>query len=232
MSGQRIAFLGASLVRGRVSASFVDLLARERPDDVFLNAGVDGDLAINALRRVDVLLVERPGVVVVLVGTNDVLAASTPLRRAVYRRWKKLPEAASPSFYERSLDEIVTRVKAAGVRCLLATLPPLGEDPHASIALALVEANGVVRRVADRHRVELIDVHGLVAGEIAVCCPQGGRALPRHDLDLVRAAWRRRLLGWSFERIGRANGYRVLSDGVHLAEPMAQRVAALISSRL
>ncbi len=231
-ASMRAAFLGASLVRGRVSASFVDLVRAARPGDEVRNAGVDGDLAVSALGRLEPVLAWRPDVVVVLVGTNDVLATLSARRARVYRAWKRLREPPTLAGYEHALDAIVGRVHGAGARCVLATLPPLGEDPTSQANQRLLEANEVVRAVARRHDVTLVDVHGAVAALIDERAPHGGRPLPPTDWHLVGAMLRRRVLGWSFARIGAANGYRVLSDGVHVAEDAARVIADLMTAAL
>lgn len=215
-----------------MSASFVELVQAARPHDEILNAGVDGDLAVNALARVGAVLAWRPDVVVVLVGTNDVLATLSARRARVYRWWKRLADEPTPQRYHEALDAIVRRVQEAGARCLLATLPPLGEDATSTAGQRLLAANEALRAVARAHGVDVVEVHDAIAAELARRAPGGGRALPAGDLDMVRAMVQRRLLGWSFERIGGANGYRVLSDGVHLGEGAARLVGDLMVAAL
>ena len=52
--------LGASIVRGQFSANFVDMLKTRLSDFQFVNAGVNGDLAYNVLRRLDAVLAQQP----------------------------------------------------------------------------------------------------------------------------------------------------------------------------
>jgi lysophospholipase L1-like esterase len=71
--------VGASIVRGNVSFNFVDLLKGrlEGKGFRFINAGVNGDLAYNVLKRLDSVINLQPDFVTILVGTNDVIATTT-----------------------------------------------------------------------------------------------------------------------------------------------------------
>src|SRR5438105_4380722 len=88
-----VACVGASITHGRMSADWVEVLARRlRPRGFrFVNAGVNGDLAYNALRRLPEVLRCDPDYVAVLVGTNDVLATLSSAQARRYERWRALP---------------------------------------------------------------------------------------------------------------------------------------------
>src|SRR5262245_41482522 len=83
-----VACVGASIVHGRVSYNFVDALERRLEAGGFqlVNAGVNGDLAYNARQRLDEVIACQPDFVIVLVGTNDVLATMSPRHERRYRR--------------------------------------------------------------------------------------------------------------------------------------------------
>jgi acyl-CoA thioesterase I len=73
-----------------------------------INAGVSGDTTAGALRRVDWVLRSSPEVVIVALGANDGLRAQ------------------SPQAMRANLEEIVSKLQAAGARVLLVgmRLPP------------------------------------------------------------------------------------------------------------
>ncbi|HEY0256766.1 MAG TPA: GDSL-type esterase/lipase family protein, partial [Candidatus Methylacidiphilales bacterium] len=77
---------GASLTAGTVSFDYVELL-RARPSLAgfrFINHGVNGDLAWNGLQRLDKVVAERPDIVTILIGTNDVNATLSERNRLRY----------------------------------------------------------------------------------------------------------------------------------------------------
>ena len=102
-TGRTIVCFGDSLTAGvgrGSGASYPDHLAR-RLDAEVINAGVPGDTAGQALRRIDRVLAADPWLVVVELGGNDIL--------------QRLPLEVT----EAALDEIVERLLDAGVVPLL-----------------------------------------------------------------------------------------------------------------
>ena len=167
--GQRVvACLGASIVHGRVSVDFVDLLRRRFPAAgyAFVNAGINGDLVYNALQRLEAVIACDPDAVVILVGTNDVQSTLSESVRRMAMRSKGVPYAPDLAHYRDTLDEIVVRLQRES-RALVAlcSLPILGEDLASPAIERLREFNAAIRQVAGSPR------RGLSAGERA----PGGR---------------------------------------------------------
>ncbi len=105
----RIAVLGDSLSAGYrlpVEQAFpqqLEAALRQQGHRVrVLNAGVSGDTTAGGLARLDWVLADRPDLVIVELGANDALRGLDPARA------------------RENLDTILTRLKAAGVRPLLA----------------------------------------------------------------------------------------------------------------
>lgn len=99
------------------------------------------------------LLGRDPDVVVVLAGTNDVLQD------------RPAAEAAS------KLGMIVARVRAAGARPVIGTVPPFDRNPQGAAAL-----NRELRRLARARDVPVIDFYSVLVGE-------GGRYRPGLSRD-------------------------------------------------
>jgi acyl-CoA thioesterase-1 len=98
-----------------------------------INAGVSGDTSAGGLARLDWALADRPDVAIVELGANDALRGQ------------------DPRDLTRNLDAIVGRLKARGVRVLLAGMlapPNLGREYGESFKAAYAG-------VAARHRVPL-----------------------------------------------------------------------------
>jgi acyl-CoA thioesterase-1 len=109
----KIAMLGDSLIYGHGLAredalpAQLERAVRPRalsPNITVLNHGVSGNTTADVLARLDAVLADKPDVVLVSVGSND-----------SFDYWNN-----NTSTVERNLDEIVTRLKAAGVTVWLA----------------------------------------------------------------------------------------------------------------
>jgi lysophospholipase L1-like esterase len=223
---RRVVGLGASLVHGSISASFLDRLrARLGPGWEVVNAGRNGELAFNAAGRVEAVAACAPDVVLVLIGSNDVMAALGPAEERRYRRAMGLRQTPSLEFYRDHLERTVERLRVAGARVALCSLPPLGEDLDSAVNHSVRRHNEAIRAVAREHGAHFIDLHELVAEELRRRGGERGRDLPRGVGLMLRAAVLHAVLGWSFSRIGRKNGFLLLSDGIHLGEEAAELVA-------
>jgi lysophospholipase L1-like esterase len=132
-NGMVVACLGASLTAAKVSYDWIgDLESRPQNASIrFVNLGVGGDLAHNALKRVPQVIQCRPNKVVALVGGNDVLAVIDPIMRHFYVPWKRLPQKPSPKWFEENARQIVSRLKnKTTAQVALGSLPIFGEAPE------------------------------------------------------------------------------------------------------
>jgi len=91
---KKVACFGDSLTNGNVSYNWVQQLSREMKHDFnFFNFGKDGDLAFNALQRVESVIAEQPDFIFVLLGTNDVNATmGSSQADEYYTKNKKNPQ--------------------------------------------------------------------------------------------------------------------------------------------
>jgi lysophospholipase L1-like esterase len=228
--------LGASMTRGRYSVNWVTMLVqRLGPAGYrFLNAGVDGDLAYNALQRLAPLLAARPGTVVILLGTNDVTSVFNPAVGRKVRQIKKLPQDASPEWYRANVTEIVRRCCESGVgRIGLCSLPPLGEDLAAPANALMRSYNALLAGIAASAGpvVTYVPVYERMAERLAAEFPAGGAAQPRAVTPdmlsplTLKFLFYHRGLRLSLDRISRLNRFRLFVEGVHLNTAGATIVA-------
>jgi lysophospholipase L1-like esterase len=225
----RIAFLGASLIAGTISAPLPPrVVSRLGRDDIqVLNAGVNGDLAWNVARRAPAVIAWKPDLVFIMAGTNDVLASLTESRARRYRRWKKLPQAPDAQFSRDSLNSLFDAVRTVPL-VIVGTLPPLGEDLDGDVCARVRTLNELIARAASERGWVVADIYTAIAARIG----SGGRPLPTHDYLVVSAALRRHILRRSYESIARTHGFRALSDGIHFTEGSADAAADVIVSAM
>jgi lysophospholipase L1-like esterase len=109
---RHVVCLGCSITRGQVSANYVTMLEDRTDTDSFrfTNASVNGDLAYNALQRLDSVIELQPDVVTVLLGTNDANASLSEKNIRMMTRMKKLPTRPTIDCYRENLTAIVNRL--------------------------------------------------------------------------------------------------------------------------
>ena len=165
---QFLAF-GDSITAGVVSDPFVfgtlnpseaypvkleTILRRDFPLQTFtvVNAGLPGEAAELAPSRFATELgLANPDVVLLIEGSNDVLTGTSAV-----------PDAIA------GLETMVMTAKAGGAEVLLATIPPMRDDPTRAVAVqAIPLLNDGIRALALRQGVGLVDV--FTALNDAVC---------------------------------------------------------------
>jgi lysophospholipase L1-like esterase len=226
---------GASIVRGRASVDFVQMLRDQRPRRTFVNAGVNGNVAWELLQRLDPILACRPSQVVILVGTNDVQATLTPDATHATRESKGLPEDPSLGWYAACMTEIVTRVQQAGIDVAVCSLPPIGQDLDAPVNVVVREANALLQGVCDQTGAAYLPVYESLTELLASQHATSGPAWTGSWLPGVRSLVEHYVLKRSYDSIALAQGWVLSPDGVHMdstgASIIADRVADWIDAQ-
>lgn len=218
---------GDSLTEGVIGASYVDILRAQLPAAIrVINAGINGDTTINLLRRFKRDIVPyHPDLVVILVGLNDLTTAyGWPSNRAYYRFIKRVSVALTPILFARAYQRLIAELRGhTNAQLALCTLTTVGERPDDTFQAYIDAYSTVVRALAERERLPLIDLRRVFQAALADD-PRDGP--PYHIWTPLLDAAAIRLRGRSYAELGAQRGYRLLCDGAHLAEDGAALVAA------
>jgi lysophospholipase L1-like esterase len=227
--------LGASLVHGRIGASFVDHLIERLGAEgfAFVNAGRNGDLAYNALGRLDQIIAVDPDVVLVLLGSND-LMASLGVRRSIgYRLFKRLPARPTIAWFRENLATVAKTLRArTRARIALCSLPTLGERVDAQVNLHLADYNAVIAEVARETGAAYVPVHERLDEFLErsnhASGPEFGAAMRR----MLAAVVSHYVFGNRWDDIASSHGYAIFIDGIHVSERGADVIASTVEDFL
>lgn len=236
-SGKRIVVCaGDSITHGRVSANYVDMLEENlgRKGFAFVNAGVNSELSWNLLQRVDEIVMCRPDYITILIGTNDAHGMISKKIRKKQKREMKIPRDPDEQWFEENLRRICDILKEkTSAKIALLSIPPIGEELE-SIPVKTTERYAtIIRNVAKEKGAEYLPLH-----EKLVSCIRQANTNPKvHFKDgdqraMYIAIAKCFLLGKSFEKIARENGFAALTDLLHLDERGAKAVQELIEEFL
>jgi len=136
----KLAILGDSLAAGYGLApaqAFPNRLQAALKDKgsnvTVINHGVSGDTTMGGLERIDWMLADKPDIVMVELGGNDML------------------RALDPAATERNLDAIVEKLKQAGATVwLVGMMAPRNFGPE-----YVKQFDGIYKKIADKHGVPL-----------------------------------------------------------------------------
>lgn len=207
---------GASVVRGRASVDFVELLRERFPARTFVNAGVNANVAYELAVRVDDVLRCWPSHVIVLIGTNDVQATLSPAAGEAAKSGKHLPQTPTLEWYRELLFGFVTTLQRSGIKVGVCSLPPLGQDLADPVNARVREFNSVVRQVAEETGAGYLSVYERCADELLECGAATGPSFSGSWRPGLDSLVRHYLLGQSFDDIASSQGLVLSPDLVHL----------------
>ncbi|HJZ48252.1 MAG TPA: GDSL-type esterase/lipase family protein [Roseiflexaceae bacterium] len=225
-SQKTLVCFGDSLTEGAIGASYVDILRERLPAAVrVINAGINGDTTINLLRRYERDVVPyRPDLVVILVGLNDLTTVyGWPSNRAYYRYIKRVPIGLTPTLFARAYQRLISKLRErTSSQLALCTLTTVGERLDDPFQVYVEAYSTVIRALAQRERLPLIDLRGAFRTALA----QEPRDGPAYHIWTPLLDWAAiGLRGRTYAELGERRGYRLLCDGAHLAEAGAELVA-------
>lgn len=233
LQGRRpVVVAGASIVRGRASVDFVDLLRGRFPDRTLVNAGVNSNVAWELLQRLDGIVACHPAQAVILIGTNDVEATLSPEAVAQVRRAKGLPQDPSIPWFGACMERVVERLQAAGAEVALCSLPPIGQDLSAPVNERIREANAELRLVCAQTGAAYLPVHERMVDVLRAAEAVDGPAWTGSWLPGLRSLVEHFMAGRSFDAIARSRGWLLSPDGVHLDSTGAGIVADAVADWL
>lgn len=223
---------GASIVRGRASVSWVEMLRERFGDRDFVNAGVNGNLAVELEHRLGDVLACKPDAVIVLVGTNDVQAWSSEAAARATMKAKRLGETPSPDTYRRALAAIVEALGEIGARVALCSLPPLGQDLSSEVNARVREANGIIAEVVAASGAAYLPVGELMAALLAEAGANHGPGFTGSVWPGADSLVRHYVLGQTFDHVAEIHGRLLSPDLIHLNTRGAEVVAELAAGWL
>ena len=189
----------------------------------FANFGVGGDLSSNTIRRLGRVVRLQPDRVIVLIGTNDIVASVFPNFWRFTRVWKRLSDEPTAQRFEQNLEVIAHRLRQqTNARIALSSLAPVGEDPRSNDAVQsrlndlCATYNRVIRTVSSRENTDYIPFYESFQDQLVRST--AAKPLTRFSFRsfyrdyLFREMIQRR----SFDEISRINGWEFHIDGIHL----------------
>jgi lysophospholipase L1-like esterase len=215
---RRVVCLGASIVRGQVSANFVNLLNQRmyKYGFHFINAGVNGDLAYNVLMRLNPVVDKQPDFIIILVGTNDVIGSLVSRMAEWYRRKKKLPQLPTEQWYRDNMLKIIRYLKEnIRAKIALASLPVLGENLVSTFNKTVNTYNNHLKEIAIQEQIGYLPVHERQEEYLRRTQPIG-RDFESEGRLTRGLLIRHYLLRQSFDTISKRYGYVLVTDGLHM----------------
>ena len=98
---------GDSITHGRIGYDWCRALSNQDNSRIYINAGVNGDLAWNLYQRLDDIIRCRPNVITILIGSNDAMGSQSKLMGDDYVKRKALPRTPSIDWFKENYELII-----------------------------------------------------------------------------------------------------------------------------
>jgi lysophospholipase L1-like esterase len=232
----KLVIIGDSITHAHVSADFAQML-RERfaaahisPAIDVINAGINSELAYNALQRVDQVIICDPDAIAILIGTNDANGAFTPEKQVVHKKRLKLPELPTADTFRTYLTQLVARLTSeTRARIALLSIPTINEDPTKPEFTQSVRFSEIIRDVANAAGVTYLPLNETMVADL-----QANPSHPKYSFDHEILIMYKSIFahgfGKSWAGVARGNGNRLHTDFLHLSPAGATMVADLIDA--
>jgi lysophospholipase L1-like esterase len=231
MTKQKVVLLGASITKGRISYSYEKLLKEGfGKSHQFINHGVAGYESFNVLKNIDKSIRLHPDLVIILVGTNDVMSSLDPKLAKVSRKLKNIPHEPTLVNYSQNMTDIIRLLKdKTHARIALASLPVLGEDLWSDENLRIDQYNQELQRIAQSEKVVYLRANENQKEYLLKRNGGKGPGCTNTTRKAFTALLMHYLLFMSFEKISSKNGFAILTDGIHQNKIGAMIIAEEIS---
>ncbi len=232
-TGKTVVCIGDSITHGRVSCDYVKILEKRYTgrDYVFVNAGINSELAWNVVQRIDEIIACDPDYVTILIGTNDAHGSFNKNIAEKQMSMFNLPQKPDINWYRKNLLEIISKLKnGTGARIALLSIPPIGESETYEGYQAAKDFSETIQDVAAKTGVRYLSLNEKMRAFLEI-----NRASENHVPDnssglMYRAIFEHTILGNSCDEISRKNGFLLVTDYLHLNERGGEMVANLIGA--
>ncbi|MFX1507455.1 MAG: SGNH/GDSL hydrolase family protein [Promethearchaeota archaeon] len=229
-----IVFIGDSITLGKVCENYTSIVSDRLDPDSYrmINAGIHGDLTINALDRIKYIIQCKPDFATVLLGTNDANGSISVRTAKQYEKIKGVPK--NPQFWKETrfkedLGKIILELKQkTKAKIAVISIPPLGEKPETIPFERAVSYSNVIEEVAKEHNVSYLPLNETMVTYLKQNPTESSIPFEKNEIITIKAVYRHYILRKSWGRISKDNGFQLLTDHIHPNPIGAAMIADLI----
>ena len=221
-----VVFAGNSITHGRVGYDWVRSLSLNDTSKIYLNAGMNGDLAWNVNQRIDEIIKCDPDLVFLLIGSNDAMGSLSKDAGEFYKKFKNLPLLPALDWYEKNYDQILQKLlKSTSAKIILITIPWVGEHEDSKIISIIKEHNKVIKKLSLKYELKVLPFFDEM-GKLILSKHQ-----QNNSTEMIPVYTRKKnaslsvfgilkyyQLGFSWNEIGDKNNLSATFDFIHLNE--------------
>lgn len=232
---KNVACLGDSHTQGTMAHNFVDDLAKELGSEgyEFINAGVNGDLVYNALHRMGEVIDTHPDYIIILIGTNDILARLSKSNEIHFELKKHLPQKPTEDWFIRNLNQLLWELRQrTEAKIAILSLPLISEDENSVAFKTAVAYSHDIYKVAKIHGVTYLPLNECQLNYLQKSRSETKRSVVRSPFAYFMPSFKHYVLRKSWEDISNDAGLQLTIDTVHQNKVATAMIVKLVRSFL
>ena len=234
-----VACIGDSITHGVYGVNYIKILYERLKNSEyhyeFINAGINGDLTVNILERLDEIIQCEPDIAILLVGTNDV-NGSQGERAKIYEITKKIPK--DPSFwtenrFKEDYSKIISKLnEETNAIIAISSLPPIGEEPQTKAFNDSKQYSGIIKNLSTEFNVNYLPLNETMIAQLDENAHTPKFTYEKSNPMTMMKFIILHYLGRSWEKISEKNGLQFLTDNLHLNKYGATVIVDLVEKFL
>jgi acyl-CoA thioesterase I len=226
-----VACVGDSNTHGNSGFNYVDWLRTNLTEKglEFCNAGLNSDLAWNVLQRIDPVIALNPHYIILMIGTNDVIASLSRQSAESYMQNKQLPQQPNSVFFIDSYRKIIERIRQeSNARIALVSIPVIGENPGSVANQKASAYNTLIRDLAYEYDLDYLSVFDEQINYLRKQGVDPRKGTAQESFPITRAMMMRYILGISWDKISSVQGLYLTTDKLHMNSTGGKMIASRI----
>jgi len=220
--------IGDSITHGKVGVNYVDIIEKKVKKEidenfVFINAGINNEHAYNVLMRIDEIIACKPDFISLLIGTNDAhrsFITKQTFTQKFMLRLLQLPQAASLQFFEKSLYEIIEKLKQkTNAEIAIFSIPTIGEEITHPIYEYTLRFKDSIKKIAGEFDLYYIPLFEKMDKFLRQTIREEKLNLRGYSKPfglMVKSLIRKHILNQDFDYISQKHGFLLHIDQLHL----------------
>lgn len=230
-----VACLGDSNTQGSMAHNFVNDLDLAMKDEgyEFINAGVNGDLVYNVLNRLDEVIACHPDYIIILIGTNDILAGLTKYNEIKFELKKQLPIKPSEAWFISNLTAVIDQLKKkTNAKIAIMSLPLISEDTQSVAFQKAIEYSQQIYKIAVQESITYLPLNEWQLQYLQKHRPIKCESVNTSPFAFFIPSFKHYVLRKSWEEISEEAGLILTIDTVHQNKVAASMIEALVRTFL
>ncbi|MTL86999.1 SGNH/GDSL hydrolase family protein, partial [Turicibacter sanguinis] len=232
---QLVACLGDSNTQGTMAYNFVNELATSMGEEGydFINAGVNGDLVYNVLNRLDEVIICDPDYIIILIGTNDILAQLNKPNEIKFELKKHLPMKPNEAWFISNLTAVISKLKAnTRAKIAILSLPLISEDTDSFAFKQAIEYSQQIQKIAQLEQITYLPLNEWQLKFLEENRESKRKKVKTSPFAFFMPSFKHYVLRKSWEEISQEAGLILTVDTVHQNKIAASMIEQLIRSFL